>query len=29
MEEPTTEPVYDENEGENHSVAVWKCKSFI
>jgi hypothetical protein len=26
MEEPTTEPVFDENEGEKHTVANWKCK---
>jgi len=26
MDEPTTEPVVDPNEGEKYAVATWKCK---
>jgi len=26
MDEPTTEPVFDPNEGEKYAVATWKCK---
>jgi hypothetical protein len=26
MEEPTIEPIVDENEGQNYSILKWKCK---
>jgi len=26
MDEPTTEPVFDPNEGETYAVATWKSK---